>query len=70
LPRTIGRTQIDGNHMGMDMSHRGDRSRQFVKLRFAPGSQDYGMAMARKNVGERRADTRRRTSDQANWLNG
>jgi hypothetical protein len=54
----------------MDMSHRGDRSRQFVKLRFAPGSQDYGMAMARKNVGERRADTRRRPSDQANWLNG
>jgi len=54
----------------MDMSHRGDRSRQFVKLRFPPGSQDHGMALARKNVGKRRADTRRRPGDQANWLGG
>src|SRR5262249_12858286 len=70
LPHTIGRTKIDGNYMRLGMSLRCDRGRQCVKLRFSPCCQDHGVAMAGKDVGERRAYTRRRASDQANWLNG
>jgi len=70
LPRALGRTEIDGDYLGLGVSVRCDRRCQRVKWGFPPRHQDHGMAMTRKNVGERRADTRRRASNQTNWLNG